>query len=147
MAAKRKREQHRASGFSPQKRRRRGGRRRKTYSTMGLTDFRPRENRPTWDHPRLAALSCLVRRRTPRSRVTPPPLLLGRKTNCFSVSVTRRMRADFPPKPLKFPQFFPTILRIPNLFVKFPKPKKSRVCDTRWPRNGCLWSQGTLEEC
>ena len=25
---------------------------------------------------------------------------------------------------MKFPQFFPTILRIPNFFVKFPKPKK-----------------------
>ena len=25
---------------------------------------------------------------------------------------------------MKFPQFFPTILIIPNFFVKFPKPKK-----------------------
>ena len=39
-------------------------------------------------------------------------------------SVTRWIRANFPPKILKFPQFFPTILRIPNLIVKFPKPKK-----------------------
>ena len=39
-------------------------------------------------------------------------------------SVTRWIRADFPTKILKFPQFFPTILRIPNLIVKFPKPKK-----------------------
>ena len=39
-------------------------------------------------------------------------------------SVTRWIRADFPPKIMKFPQFFPTILRIPNFFVKFPKPKK-----------------------
>ena len=39
-------------------------------------------------------------------------------------SVTRWMRAHFPTKILKFPQFFPTILRIPNLIVKFPKPNK-----------------------
>ena len=39
-------------------------------------------------------------------------------------SVTRWIRADFPPKILKFPQFFPIILRIPNLIVKFPKHKK-----------------------
>ena len=39
-------------------------------------------------------------------------------------SVTRRIRANFPPKTMKFPQFFPTILRIPNFFVKIPKPKK-----------------------
>ena len=25
---------------------------------------------------------------------------------------------------MKFPQFFPTILKIPNFFLKFPKPKK-----------------------
>ena len=59
-------------------------------------------------------------------------------------SVTRWIRADFPTKILKFPQFFPTILRIPNLIVKFPKPKKSRIYDTNCPRNGCLRSLGTL---
>ena len=42
-------------------------------------------------------------------------------------SVTRWIRANFPPKLMKFPQFFPTILRIPNSFVKFPKPIKSRI--------------------
>ena len=59
-----------------------------------------------------------------RPRPLPTLLVRGTRGTFPADSVTRWIRADFPPKILKFPQFFPTILRIPNLIVKFPKPKK-----------------------
>ena len=56
-------------------------------------------------------------------------------------------QSQFPTKNCEIPANYPNNFANSQLNCEISQTSKSRIYDTKWPRNGCLWSLGTLAKC